>query len=180
MPPWFGRILRRLGALAATAVLGGLLTATLVRTSPGFDVDERQLDTRLSAESRALLTAEHAADRNVVRFYLRHIAAMLHGDLGSSPSLNRPIAELIADRVPVTFTILATGVGGGWALAFAFALPAVMSRRQTCGRIARVVSVCTLCIPSAAMAVLLFSFGGPVNAIVALVLFPRLFEYLRN
>jgi peptide/nickel transport system permease protein len=34
--------------------------------------------------------------------------------------------------------------------------------------------------PSAAMAVLMFVVGGPVRAIIALVLFPRLYETLRN
>src|SRR5579872_6980455 len=49
------RILQRLGTLAATAFLGVLLTATLVRNSPGFDADERLLDARLDDASRAAI-----------------------------------------------------------------------------------------------------------------------------
>jgi peptide/nickel transport system permease protein len=37
-----------------------------------------------------------------------------------------------------------------------------------------------LCLPPAAIAVLIFTWGGPVRIIVALVLFPRLFDYCRN
>src|SRR5579872_993571 len=85
------RILQRLGTLAATAFLGVLLTATLVRNSPGFDADERLLDARLDDASRAAIRAEHAANHDVLGFYKRYLGGMLHGDFGTSPSLNRPI-----------------------------------------------------------------------------------------
>jgi peptide/nickel transport system permease protein len=35
-------------------------------------------------------------------------------------------------------------------------------------------------VPSAVLAILVFNLGGPVRAIVALVVFPRVFDYLRN
>src|ERR1700676_921787 len=62
MPRWLTKTARQLGSLAATVLLGGLLTATLVRTSPGFDADERQLDPRFDAASRTLIQEEHAAN----------------------------------------------------------------------------------------------------------------------
>jgi peptide/nickel transport system permease protein len=173
-------VARRLRAVGITVLAGGLLTAALVRMSPGFDADERLLDARLDSQSQAAVRAEHAANGNVLRFYARHLSGMLHGDLGISPSLRRPIAELIAERLPVTAELMAVGVVGGWALAFALALPAVLCRRRMAAQIAGTLSTCALCLPPAAMAVLLFAWGGPVRAIVALVLFPRLFDYFRN
>jgi peptide/nickel transport system permease protein len=171
---------RKLAAVAATVVVGGLLTAALVRMSPGFDSDERLLDARLDSQSQDAIRAEHAANNDVVRFYARHLAGMLHGDLGMSPSLRRPIAELISTRLPVTAELIAVGVAGGWALAFALALPAVLCRGKLASRIAGTFSTLMLCLPPAALAVLIFSWGGPVRIIVALVLFPRLFDYCRN
>src|ERR1700704_6026286 len=82
MPGWITMTARQLGSLAATVLIGGLLTATLVRTRPVFDSDERQPDPRLAAASRALIQEEHAANRDVVPFYARHMRAMLHGDFG--------------------------------------------------------------------------------------------------
>lgn len=174
------KIARKIAAVCATVLVGGLLTAALVRMSPGFDSDERLLDTRLDSDSQAAVRAEHAANNNVVRFYLRHLAGMLHGDLGESPSLRRPIAELIKERLPVTAELMAAGVIGGWALAFALALPAVLCRGPFASRIAGTFSTAMLCLPPAAVAVLIFTWGGPVRIIVALVLFPRLFDYCRN
>lgn len=180
MATGLSKVARKIGAVGATVLLGGLFTAALVRMSPGFDSDERLLDTRLARDSQAAARAEHAANSNVVRFYAHHLAGMLHGDFGESPSLKRPISELIAQRLPVTAELMAFGVVGGWASAFALALVAVIFRRGLAARTAGVFSTCLLCLPPAAIAVLIFTWGGPVRIIVALVLFPRLFDYCRN
>jgi peptide/nickel transport system permease protein len=174
------KVIRKLAAICATVLVGGLLTAALVRMSPGFDSDERLLDTRLDSDSLAAVRAEHAANSNVLRFYAQRLAGMLHGDLGQSASLQRPIAELIEERLPVTAELMGVGVVGGWALAFALALPAVLCRGRFASRIAGTFSTAMLCFPTAAVAVLIFTWGGPVRIIVALVLFPRLFDYCRN
>ncbi len=178
MPVWFIRIARHAAALGVTVILGGILTAALVRNSPGFSADERLLDPRLDAQSRALIQAEHAADRDVFRFYIRHVGAMLRGDWGVSQSLNAPIRDLVRSRLPVTAEIMAIGLAGGWMLAFAFALSAVCFRGWS--RVGGSLSVVLLSVPSAALAVLIFTTRGPTRAIIALILFPRLFDYLRN
>ena len=178
MPRWLSRLIRQAGALAATVILGGVLTAALVRMGPGAESDERLLDARLDNASRAAVEAEHAAGRNVLSFYLQHIEGMLHGDWGTSSSLNTPVAELVRSRLPVTLEIMAIGIAGGWGLAAVLALAAVWSPAWS--RISSGLSVMLLSVPSAALAVLIFNARGPVRAIVALILFPRLFDYLRN
>ena len=131
MQPYCRFLLSRIGALAVTVLLGGLLTAVLVRVSPGFLVDERELDPRLSESSRASIEREHSANRDVLSFYIRRLGRMaMHADWGDSPSLNRPIAQLLRERFPVTLQLMAIGVAGGWALAFALALPSVMCRSR--------------------------------------------------
>src|ERR1700739_1706804 len=96
------KLVRHLGTMAAIVLVGGLLSATLVRLAPGFDVDEQQLDSRLSSESVAALRQARTHDRNVVRFYIHYLARALCGDLGQSRTLNRPVRELLADRMPAT------------------------------------------------------------------------------
>jgi peptide/nickel transport system permease protein len=171
----------RIGTLALTILAGGLLTAVLVRTSPGFDVDERELDPRLNAASRHSIQQERAANRNILGFYGSRLERMvLHGDLGTSPSLNRPIAQLFRERLPVTAQIMALGIGGGWVLAFALAMPAVVCRSRIYRGLAGAFQQLLMCLPAAALALLVFDLGGPVRALVALVICPRVFEYLRN
>ena len=178
MSPWLIRIARHVGGLAATVLLGGILTAALVRNGPGFDGDERLMDVRLGAQSRTRIETERAADHNVPRFYFRHVTAMMRGDWGMSESLHAPVAELVRARLPVTAEVMGIGLAGGWLLAFALALAA--TRWAWWSRIAGGMSVAMLSVPSAALAVVIFATGGPTRGIIALVLFPRLFDYLRN
>jgi len=117
-------IARQLITILLTALLGGLLGATLVRLAPGFGVQESDLNAQLSAETRQALHQQEAQERNVLSYYGHHLAELAHGDLGYSRSLNRPVLELLRDRFPETLHSIAIGVGGGWLLGIAFALPA--------------------------------------------------------
>ncbi|HEV8523794.1 MAG TPA: hypothetical protein VGQ71_04795, partial [Terriglobales bacterium] len=118
---WTRTLARHLLAIAATALLGGFLSATMVRLAPGFQVDERQLDSRLSAESVQAIRAERAADRNITQFYLAYLNNALRGDLGESRTLQRPVRELLRERLPVTFRLAGLGLALGWALALCLA-----------------------------------------------------------
>jgi peptide/nickel transport system permease protein len=171
----------RAGALAATILIGGLVTAALVRLSPGFDVDERDLDPRLTEASRQAIRDERAAGGSVVSFYADRLnRIVLHGDLGFSRSLNRPISQLFRERLPVTAQIMAIGIAGGWALAFALAMPAVLCRSWVFRGVPGLVQQVLTCVPAAAIALIVFDAGGPTRALVALVICPRVFEYLRS
>src|SRR5579863_8381018 len=115
-------ILRQLRRIVLTALLGGLLGATLVRLGPGFGVDERELDNRLGQESRQAIRNERNADSNIAMFYLRYLSGLVHGDLGFSRSLNRPVSELLMERLPLTLGSLAYGVLGGVSIGLTLAL----------------------------------------------------------
>jgi peptide/nickel transport system permease protein len=75
---------------------------------------------------------------------------------------------------------MAIGIGGGWAMAFALALPSVICRSRIFRGLAGLFHQLLLCLPAAALALIVFDFGGPVRALVALVIFPRVFEYVQN
>jgi len=172
---------RRIGVLALTLSMGGLLTAVLVRHSPGFDVDERELDPRLNEASLLSIQQERAMNSDVLGFYVGRVQAMIfHGDLGQSPTLHRPIAQLLRERAWVTAQIIGIGVFGGWALAFALALPSVLCGSPLYRGLAGVSAQVLICLPAAALAMVVFDVGGPVRALVAVVVCPRVFEYLRN
>src|ERR1700682_3746813 len=99
---WFSILGRQARRMLLTALLGGLLGATLVRLGPGFGVDERELDMSLSSESVAAVRQERAAERNIPSFYWHYLRGLLRGDFGVSHSLNRPVSELLAERLPYT------------------------------------------------------------------------------
>jgi ABC-type dipeptide/oligopeptide/nickel transport system permease component len=75
-------LLRQARRILITALVGGLLGATLVRLGPGFGVDEREFDPRLNAQSIQAIRAERASDNNIALFYGRYLSGLVHGDLG--------------------------------------------------------------------------------------------------
>ena len=121
-----GRKIARHGiAILATALIGGFLSATLVRLAPGFDADEAQLDPHLSSESIQALRQLHREQRNISHFYFQSLQRASHGDLGRSLSLGQPVAELLRQRVPLTLRLVALGFFLSWAGVLGFALATI-------------------------------------------------------
>jgi peptide/nickel transport system permease protein len=167
-------------SLAATVLIGGFLTAALVRLSPGFGVDEHELDPTRDVAALRAVQAARPEQGNFLAYSVCHTAAMFRGDLGISRNWNRPVAGLLRERWPVTAQLMAVGILGGWALALACALPGAIYPARIWNAMAAGLSGLLLCVPSAALALLIFVYAGPVRAVMALAVFPRVFQYLRN
>src|SRR5690242_8627029 len=171
---------RQLITIVLTALIGGLLGATLVRFAPGFGVQESDLNAQLSAETRQALHQQDANERNVLSYYGHYLAQLSRGDFGYSRSLNRPVLELLRDRIPETLYSLAIGVGGGWLLGLALALPATWKRSPWYSTTASLITGIFLCIPSAVLALLFLVVGSAGRLAIALVVFPKVFRFARN
>lgn len=154
--------------------------ATLVRLGPGFGADERELDSRLNQESIQAIRAERAADNNIARFYLRYLAGLAHGDLGFSRSLNRPAAELLKERLPLTLVSLGYGVLGGVAMGLGLALLTVWWRIPGSDLLPAVLSGLCLAVPAAVIALVFVWMGAPPRWAIALVVFPQVYRYSKN
>ena len=173
------RIARHLVSIILTMLLGGLLSAVLVRLAPGFDVDDQQLDPRLSAESVRALHESHRQEHNLLRFYVGYMGRAFHGDLGTSHSLGQPVRTLLRDRLPITLRVVTIGLALGWTLAIALALTA--ASRVTGWDVATlIVSGVFLCLPAAVLALLSVFLNTPGYLGIALIIFPKVFRYLRN
>jgi peptide/nickel transport system permease protein len=167
-------------AIALTAIVGGLLGATLVRMAPGFGVQESDLNSQLSAETRKALHQQDASERDVLSYYGHYLGGLLHGDLGYSRSMDRPVSELLRDRVPGTLQSLAVGLAGGWLLGLALALPATWKRSPLYSATASFAAGIFVCIPSAVLALLFLVIGTPGTLAIALVVLPKVFRFSRN
>src|SRR5580692_10405774 len=167
-------------ALVATVLLGGLFSATLVRLAPGFDVDERELDPHLNAQSvQALRDARHQ-DRNVLQFYFSYLTRAAHGDLGTSLALGQPVGTLLRDRAPLTLQLLGLGLGLAWLLTLTMALSAAWLRLSVYDTLTTVISGTFLCIPAAVLALFSVLWNVPGSLAIALIVFPHTYRYTRN
>jgi peptide/nickel transport system permease protein len=172
--------LRQVRRILLTALVGGLLGATLVRLGPGFGVDERELDNRLSQESREAIRSERARDSNIAIFYLRYLSGWVRGDLGFSRSLNRPVSELLKERLPLTLGSLAYGVLGGISIGLSLALLTACWRVPGSNIAPALLAGACLALPAAVIALLFLWMNVPGRWAIAFVVFPHVYRYAKN
>jgi peptide/nickel transport system permease protein len=157
---------------------GGFLALALTRLAPG--VDERELDVRLSGESRAAIRQSHEAQRNIFHFYWAWLRGLAHGDLGVSEALNRPVTELLRERLPVTGRLLGWGLLIGWALGLGLAVPLAFLRGRIFDLGASALAALFLCLPAAVLGLLFVLLRAPAALALGLLVFPKIFRYART
>jgi peptide/nickel transport system permease protein len=163
-----------------TVLLGGFLGATLVRFAPGFGIDEEELDSRLSTQSIQALRETRAADANIFVFYFHYLSRLLRGDLGISRTLQRPVRQLVAERLPETLKSVAAGMALGWTAGFFLAVAVVMSRAWYLDLLGSLLVGVLLCLPAAVLALLFVLAQAPTRLLLGLIIFPKMFRYSRN
>ncbi len=159
---------------------GGFLALALARLAPGFGVDEREFDTRLSEDTRAAIRQSHDSERNIFHFYFTWLRGLAHGELGVSPSLNQPVRQLLAERLPVTIKLLAWGLLVGWGMGFGLAVPLAFVRGRAYELGANALATLFLCVPAAVLALFFLLTRSPSALVVGLVIFPKVFRYART
>jgi peptide/nickel transport system permease protein len=171
---------RRLLIFFCLAICGALFSATLVRFAPGYAVQERDLDPRWSAQSIEALRQKQALHEALPLFYVHYIWALAHGDLGESDSLKRPVRELLTQRFPVTSNSVVRGLGLAWLAAALLASFGLGSRGGLYEASSTAFSSLLLSLPSAVVAMLAVHLRTPVFCAIGVVVFPRLYGYIRT
>ena len=172
--------LRRAVAFVGLALFGALVSATLVRFAPGNGASERDLDPRRRPDSVEALRQQQSLHEGLPAFYFHYLSALAHGDLGESESLQRPVRELLGQRVPVTGNSVIRGLAVAWVAAALLASLAVPFRGWFFTTSTTAFNSLLLSLPSAVVAMLAIHLRTPVFFAIAVVVFPRLYSYIRN
>ena len=174
------KIARHSVAIIGTALLGGLLSATMVRLAPGFDTDEAQIDSHLNSESLRALRESRSQQNNILVFYLQSLKRASQGDLGSSLTLHQPVSKLLRERAPLTLRLIGVALLLSWGAAMTLALSAAFLRLYSYDALATVISGILLCLPAAVLGLLSVLWNTPAALAIAALVFPRDFRYARN
>jgi peptide/nickel transport system permease protein len=176
-----GRTIARHGLmLVATALLGGFLSAAMVRLAPGFDTDEAALDPHLSSQSIQALRQVRAEQHNIFRFYLHSLQLAMRGDLGTSISFKQPVSTLLQDRFSLTLRLVGLGLLLGWAAVMALAFTNALLPVAAYDLLATFLTGLMICIPAAVLALLSVLWNIPGALAIALIIFPRDYRYTHN
>ena len=166
-----------IGRALVILLISGFLGAALIRLAPGSDVDEQELDPRLSKASVESLRRERALRDNPLQFYLHYLGGLLRGDAGQSSLFSRPVSALIGERLPVTIRSVAAGLVAGWCAAVLLAAASVLGRSIAVVFMSTLVSGALISVPAAVLAILCLLLDLPPAAAIAAVVFPRIFPH---
>jgi peptide/nickel transport system permease protein len=103
---------------------------------------------------------------------------MLRGDFGQSRVLRRPVRELLAERGLVTLRLVAAALIVAWGATICVTLLVWLCGSGAMDAAFSVGSGLLLCLPAGALALLLVVFDGPAFVALALVVLPRIYQYL--
>jgi len=170
----------RLLRLTLLALLGGFLCATLVRFAPGYGVDEREVDPRLSHESVQQIRNENRLNSNLIAYYGRYLDGAVHGDFGKSQWLQQPVSTLIKERFGITARSVLLGVFLAWVFALGLSLASILFQSFALDFSGTLFSGFLIALPTAVVAIVTVYLRAPVFAAIAVVTFPKLVRYLRN
>jgi peptide/nickel transport system permease protein len=180
MTQWILKLAQRLLLLTALAIVGALLCATMVRFAPGYGVDERDLDFRFSQASRDAIRNEQKLNGGIVRYYGSYIAGLVHGNLGTSAFLRRPIAGLLKERAPLTARAVVFGLATAWMGASVLSLLTIRFQTWMLEYSATAMTGLLIALPTAVVALLCVYLRAPVFLGIAVITLPKLFRYQHN
>ncbi|GHF33733.1 peptide/nickel transport system permease protein [Amycolatopsis bartoniae] len=101
-------LLGKVGAALASLLLVVVLGFLLFRAIPGDPVTTLTRDRLMSPEQIAQLRERLGVDKPLYQQFLGYLGDLLHGDLGTSFTYNRPVADLIAERFWPTLLLVGT------------------------------------------------------------------------
>jgi len=174
------RLVKHAARILIILLVGGLLGATLVRLAPGFGVDEEELDNRLNQGSIQALRQARASQESLSSFYVHYLGRLVHGDLGTSRTLQQPVTRLLADRFPETLKSVGLGLALGWTLGLALAIASALSRSWFVDLFSSVLAGALLCMPAGVLAILFVIARAPGRLVLGLIVFPKIFRYARS
>ena len=116
-------VLRRLLLMVPTLIAISILTFVIIQLPPGDFLSAQMAEMQAQGESLQgekieYLRKLYGLDRPLWEQYLYWAAGLLRGDLGWSFEYDRPVSEVIGDRIFLTFVISFATVLFTWLIAF--------------------------------------------------------------
>jgi peptide/nickel transport system permease protein len=154
-------VIIRLYSMAVTLVGLSVLVFLMLRLVPGTVVEQLiGADAIASPAMVAELKRFFGLDQPWWQQYGRWVAALAHGDLGTSWRTGKPVVALILERLPVTIELTSLAVGFAMLLGIPAGILSATRRDQTIDNVTRVGTLLGLSIPvfwQGTMLILFFS-----------------------
>lgn len=152
-------IVKRIGLAFLTLFLVSLVIFTISGLLPG-DAAQEVLGQSATPEQVAALRHEMGLDQPGPVRYARWLQGILVGDPGQSLVANKPVADIIAERLPNTLTLAALAALVSVPLAFLIGIASAVARGRKLDRALNILTLSMVALPEflvATIAVLVFA-----------------------
>jgi peptide/nickel transport system permease protein len=155
-----GRLIaRRIGLALVTLLLVSAVIFTISGLLPG-DAAQEVLGQGATPEQVAALRREMGLDRPAPVRYAEWVRGIVIGDPGESLVANKPVAEIISERLPNTLTLAALAAFVSLPFAFLIGISSAVSRGRKLDRGLNIMTLSMVALPEflvATIAVLIFA-----------------------
>jgi peptide/nickel transport system permease protein len=162
--------------IGITILLAGIFGVVLVRLSPGYGVDEAELNPQLDSVAVAALRAAHQESLWVL--VPQSLSKLATGEWGVSTTFRVPVRQLLSERWAATLASVTGGLALAWILALLWTGLGTMFRWLDVG--GSLASFGLLSMPAGLVAIAVFLIGAPVAVGIAIAVFPQIFRYTRQ
>ena len=157
-------LLRRLVNMVITLVAISILTFAIIQLPPGDYVSTqiaqlRRMDVDVNQELIDSLTRQYGLDKPLFVQYFLWITKFVQGDMGRSFVWNRPVNELVWERIGLTFVISLSSLAFSWIIAIPVGIYAAVRQYSPGDYAATFASFIGLAVPNFMLALALMYVG---------------------
>lgn len=157
-------IIRRLFAGILTIWAASVLSFLVIQLPPGdyvtaYIANLQASGTSVSAEEANALRQQYGLDQPIYVQYAKWMGLMLRGNFGTSMEYNRPVREVIGDRLPITMIVSLAAVIFIWALALPIGIYSAVRQYSLGDYAATFVAFLGIAIPNFMLALIVLYVG---------------------
>ena len=139
-------ILKRFLQLIPVVILVSIFSYLIIQAAPGDPIDNYSKP-GMTKEQIEIIKKEYHLDGNIVEQYLTWAGHVLRGDFGTSISQNRPVAQMIGERLPATLLLMGTSLLISWVAAIPLGLWAGMKKNKMADNVIGILSYIGISVP---------------------------------
>jgi peptide/nickel transport system permease protein len=134
-------VVKRLLQALVTLLLASALSFAIIQLAPGNYLDTLKQNPKISPETIKQLTINFGLDKHPVEQYLRWLWRIVTRlDFGISFATQRPVAELLSQRIPATLLLAISSLTVTWAIAIPLGIVGAVNQNRWIDRFLQVIS----------------------------------------
>jgi peptide/nickel transport system permease protein len=153
-------VVKRVLQALLTLLLASALSFFIIQLAPGNFLDQYRQSPQFSAETLQQLEAQFGLDQPAWRQYLKWLyQVVFHGNFGLSFSYQRPVVDILWERVPNTLLLSLASVLVTWLIAIPMGIVGAINQNRRSDRVLQVLSYLGQGMPSIITGLLLLFFA---------------------